>query len=142
MDKQAFCDLSAALAQIPGTELRLSPDQTVYIINLNREEAPRVLALTADGARSAFECSVSCIGGKTCQVGVRDSQGLLSACVEAVRAAGVPDGALPQMYISGCMSSCGTHQTGVIGLRGASKLVDGKPQSAFALFVHGESHGR
>lgn len=139
VDKQAFCDLSAALAQIPGTELRLSPDQTVYIINLNGEEAQRVLALTADGARSAFECSVGCIGGKTCQVGVRDSQGLLSACVEAVRAAGVPDGALPQMYISGCMSSCGTHQTGVIGLRGASKLVDGKPQSAFALFVHGES---
>ena len=70
---------------------------------------------------------------------MRDSQGLLHACVEAVRSAGVPDGALPQMYISGCMSSCGTHQTGVIGLRGASKLVDGKPQSAFALFVHGES---
>ena len=139
VDKQAFCDLSAALAQIPGTELRLSPDQTVYIINLNGEEAQRVLALTADGARNAFECSVSCIGGKTCQVGVRDSQGLLHACVEAVRSAGVPDGALPQMYISGCMSSCGTHQTGVIGLRGASKLVDGKPQSAFALFVHGES---
>ena len=59
--------------------------------SLNGEEAQRVLALTADGARSAFECSVSCIGGKTCQVGVRDSQGLLSACVEAVRAAGVPE---------------------------------------------------
>ena len=55
VDKQAFCDLSAALAQIPGTELRLSPDQTVYIINLNGEEAQRVLALTADGARNAFE---------------------------------------------------------------------------------------
>ena len=76
---------------------------------------------------------------RSCQVGTRDSQGLLAACVEAVRAADLPDGALPQMYVSGCMSSCGTHQTGVIGFRGASKLVDKKPQPSFALFVNGES---
>ena len=136
---ETLCALSDALADIEGAEMRLSPDETAYIINLTGDEARRVLDVTADSARSLFEMSVSCIGGTTCQVGTRDSQGLLAACVEAVRAADLPDGALPQMYVSGCMSSCGTHQTGVIGFRGASKLVDKKPQPSFALFVNGES---
>lgn len=139
VDKQAFCDLSAALAQIPGTELRLSPDQTVYIINLNGEEAQRVLALTADGAGMRLSAPSAALAERP----ARWACGTLRACcTPAWKRCGVracPDGALPQMYISGCMSSCGTHQTSVIGLRGASKLVDGKPQSAFALFVHGES---
>lgn len=134
-----LCSLSDALAEIPDAELRLSPDETAFIINLTGSEAERVLKLTSDGAASLFETSVSCIGGQICQVGVRDSQGLLAACVSAVRQAGLPDGVLPQIHISGCPSSCGTHQTGVMGFRGASKLVDGKPQSAFTFYLGGNS---
>ena len=53
---------------------------------------------------------------------------LLQACVEAVREADIPNGALPQMHISGCPSSCGTHQTGEIGFRGAVKRVGDQPK--------------
>ena len=134
---ETLCTLSDLLQNMPDAELRLAPDEAAYIVNLTGAEAQKVLAATADSARTLFETSVSCIGGMTCQVGMRDSQGLLAACIAAVREAGLPDGALPQMHISGCASSCGTHQTGSIGFRGASKLVDGKPQSAFTLFVGG-----
>lgn len=134
---ETLCALSDLLQEMQDAELRLAPDEAAYIVNLTGAEAEKVLAATADSARSLFETSVSCIGGATCQVGMRDSQGLLAACVAAVREANLPDGALPQMHISGCASSCGTHQTGSIGFRGASKLVDGKPQSAFTLFVGG-----
>ena len=106
-------------------------------VDLTGAEAEKVLTATPDSAQSLFETSVSCIGGLTCQVGLRDSQGLLAACVKAVREAGLPDGALPQIHISGCPSSCGTHQTGTIGFRGASRPVDGKPQPGFQLFVGG-----
>ena len=139
-DLNTLCALSDALADMDGTEMRLAPDETAYIINLTGSEATKILALTADGAHTLFETSVSCIGGATCQVGMRDSQGLLNACVDAVRRAGIPDGALPQVHISGCPSSCGTHQTGVLGFRGASRLVDGKPQAGFLLFVGGNAH--
>ena len=138
-DLKTLCALSDALAEIPEAEMRLGPDETAFIINLTGGEAQKVLALTADGAESIFECSVSCIGGATCQVGTRDSQGLLASCVAAVRAAGLPDGALPQIHISGCPSSCGTHQTGAMGFRGASKLVNGKPRPAFTFCVNGDS---
>ena len=134
---ETLCALSDLLQEMQDAELRLAPDEAAYIVNLTGAEAEKVLAATADSARSLFETSVSCIGGATCQVGMRDSQGLLAACVAAVREANLPDGALPQMHVSGCASSCGTHQTGSIGFRGASKLVDGKPQSAFTLFVGG-----
>ncbi len=135
----ALCALADALGEMPGAEMRLSPDETAYFVNLTGAEARRVLDLTVGGAETLFETSVSCIGGTVCQVGMRDSQGLLSACVRAVDQAGIPDGALPQIHISGCPSSCGTHQTGALGFRGASKVLDGKPRAAFTLFVGGDS---
>lgn len=135
--KESFVALARAVLEIPGAEMRLSPDQGAYIVNLNAQEAGEILALTDDGAKTIFETSVSCIGGATCQVGVRDSQGLLKKCIEEVRKANIPDGALPKMYISGCPSSCGTHQAGVMGFRGGTRAVDGKPQSAFTLFADG-----
>ena len=133
----SLCALSDALNRMEGAEMRLAPDETAYIINLTGAEAEAVIAATPDSAQSLFETSVSCIGGLTCQVGLRDSQGLLAACVKAVREANLPDGALPQIHISGCPSSCGTHQTGTLGLRGATRQVDGKPQPGFLLFVGG-----
>ena len=40
-----------------------------------------------DGAETLFETSVSCIGATICQVGLRDSQGLLHKVIEAEREA-------------------------------------------------------
>ena len=139
-DLSVLCRLSDLLGEMEGAEMRLAPDETAYIVNLTGGEAERVLSLIQDdNAGTLFEASVSCIGSATCQVGLRDSQGLLSACVKAVREAGIPDGALPQMHISGCPSSCGTHQTGSMGFRGASRKVDGELRSAFTLYVGGNA---
>ncbi len=132
-----FCALSTAVEKMNDVELRLSPDETAYIINLTAKEAEQVMHITKDSAQTVFETSVSCIGASICQAGARDSQALLTACVKAVRDAAIPDKALPQIHISGCPSSCGTHQTGVIGFRGGMKRVDGKPQSWFVLYVNG-----
>ena len=137
-DPDVFCAVSDALQDIDAAELRLCPDEGAYLVNLTAGEARRLLALTEnDTAHSVFETSVACIGAATCQVGLRDSQALLAECVAAVRAAGLPDGALPQIHISGCPSSCGTHQIGALGFRGAARVVDGKPQPAFTLFAGG-----
>lgn len=132
-----LCALSDCLAGISDAEMRLAPDETAYIVNLTGSEAQKVLALTAGGAETLFETSVSCIGASTCQVGVRDSQALLSACVDAVRKAGLPDSALPKIHISGCPSSCGTHQIGALGFRGGVKMIDKKPHSAFVFYING-----
>ena len=71
-----FGEIYESIKDVSDAEIRISPDETVYIINLTAKEAEKVLAATDDGAETLFESSVSCIGATICQVGVRDSQGL------------------------------------------------------------------
>ena len=130
---ESLCALSDVVESMEDVEVRLAPDETAYIINLTAAEAAKVIEATPDTAQTVFETSVSCIGASICQIGVRDSQALLAACVEAVRNADLPDNALPQIHISGCPSSCGTHQIGAIGFRGGVK----KGVPAFVLYVNG-----
>ena len=125
------------LKDIPGAEVRIAPNETLYVINLTAAEAEQVIGATADSAVTQFEHSVACIGATTCQQGVRDSQGVLRTLVEAVREAGIPDGALPKIVISGCPSSCAAHQAGAMGFQGGVKLVDKKPQPAFKMLLSG-----
>lgn len=55
-----------------------------------------------------------------------------------MREAGIPDGALPKICISGCPSSCSGHQAGTIGFQGCVKPVPGgKPAPAFRMFLNG-----
>lgn len=130
-------ELYAVLRDMDAVECRIAPDGTLYIINLTADEAKTVLDATADSAVTPFQCSVSCIGGLICSTGVRDSQGLLMAMLEAVEDAGLPADALPTVHVSGCPSSCGTHQVGTLGFQGAAKMIDGKPQPAFHLLMKG-----
>ncbi len=132
-------ELYAVIKEMPETELRISPDGTLYIINLTAKEVPAVLEATKDGAASLFESSVSCIGVPICQHGLRNSYALLESCIQRVRKEQFADRVLPCIHISGCPSSCGSHQAGSIGLVGHSKRVDGKMEPAFKLFVNGDS---
>ena len=129
--------LSALLAEMPGVSGRVAPYGTLYFINLTAAEAKRLLDATADSAATRFEGSVACIGAAICQQGVRDSQAVLRACVEAVREAGLPDGALPAIAICGCPSSCAAPQSAAIGFMGAVKVVDKKPMPAFKMTLNG-----
>ena len=132
-----FGEIYEGIKDVSDAEIRISPDETVYIINLTAKEAEKVLAATDDGAETLFESSVSCIGATICQVGVRDSQGLLRKLVETAKEYDFADGVLPQIHISGCPSSCGTHQIGVIGFRGGAKTVDKALKPAFNLYING-----
>ena len=140
VNPDVLCALNDALKSIPTAELRLGPDETAYIINLTGTEAEAIIKLTEDSARTLFETSVSCIGASTCQQGIRDSQSLLDACIQAAREAHIPDKALPQIHISGCPSSCGTHQTGIIGFRGGAKKVNDAMEPTFTLYINGNEH--
>lgn len=131
-------EIYEAMADMEQTEMRIAPDETVYIINCTGSEARKLLDITADSADTLFESSVACIGASICQVGVRDSQKLLTTLVEEAKKWGYADGVLPKIHISGCPSSCGTHQIGRIGFRGGVKKADGTMQPAFVLTVNGE----
>lgn len=73
--------------------------------------------------------------------GYRDSQGLLQKLVGMERNEQFADGILPKIHISGCPSSCGTHQIGVIGFRGGAKTIDKVLKPAFNLYINGAISG-
>lgn len=132
-----FAEIYDTIKDMSEAELRIGPEETVYVINLDSAEAEKVLEVTADGAQNLFETSVSCIGSTICQIGLRDSQGALAAVIEEVRKHDFPDGVLPRIHISGCTSSCGTHQIGTLGFHGGVKKVDGVVEPAFTFHVNG-----
>lgn len=132
-----FGEIYETIKDMEEAELRIAPDETVYVINLTGKEAECVLAVTADGAQNLFETSVACIGAAICQVGLRDSQGALAQILEEVRKQDFADGVLPRIHISGCTSSCGTHQIGTLGFHGGVKRVNNVVEPAFTFHVNG-----
>lgn len=132
-----FRELYDLIKDMEDVELRITPEEGLYIINCNGAEAEKVLEATEDGASTIFETSVACIGNQICQVGVGDSQELLGMCIDAVRKENFADGVLPQIHISGCPSSCAAQQIAEIGFRGAIKQSPDGPKKAFAIYTGG-----
>lgn len=132
-----FRRLYDAILPMEDVMVRLSPDEGMYIINLTAPEAEQILTITADSAADTFESSVACIGASICQVGARDSQGLLQACLERIRKEQFADGVLPKIHISGCPSSCSAHQIAPLGFRGGVKQTPDGPKPAFAVYEYG-----
>lgn len=136
-DVSVFRRLSDTIEDMDQVVLRLAPTEGVYVINLTKEEAKKVLLATPDSAANLFEMSSACIGADICQVGIGTSQILLNQCVDRVRKEQFADGVLPVIHISGCPSSCSTHQTAALGFRGGKKPTQDGPKDAFAVYANG-----
>lgn len=132
-----FRKMNDTIAEMQEVKLRLTPDQGLYVINLTEKEAKEILAMTRGENGTEFEKSTACIGADICQVGIGKSQALLEACVKRIREEKLPNGALPDIHISGCPSSCSAHQTAAIGLRGAKKQTENGPRDAFLVMENG-----
>lgn len=137
---QSIKNIYNAIKDMDAVVLRVSPDETVYILNCSGDEVQSVLDATSDSGEKDIEQSVSCIGASICQQGLRNSQGLLKNILDTLRPYDFPSDALPVIHISGCMSSCGTHQIGKIGFHGKVKMVDKKPLPGFSISINGSDN--
>ncbi len=137
LDLAALKNIYETIKDMDDVSLRVSPDETIYIINCSGDEAIKVLDATKGGAEKDIEESVACIGASVCQQGLRDSQSLLTAVLDAIKPYDFPADALPVMRVSGCMSSCGAHLIGSIGFHGKVKTVEKKPQPGFTINING-----
>ena len=69
--------------------------------------------------------------------GYRRFKALLKKLVQASREAQFADGILPQIHISGCPSSCGTHQIGELGFQGCIIRIEKAAVPAWQLSING-----
>lgn len=137
---QSIKNIYNAIKDMEAVVLRVSPDETIYILNCSGNEVQSVLDATADSGEKDIEQSVACIGASICQQGLRNSQELLKNILDTLRPYNFPSDALPVIHISGCMSSCGTHQIGKIGFHGKVKMVDKKPVPGFSISINGSDN--
>ncbi|MGL5069587.1 MAG: nitrite/sulfite reductase [Sarcina sp.] len=118
---------------------RITMNEGLYIINLNGDEAAKVLEFTkGKGGELNVYQSTSCIGVPICQMGIGNSQGLLMSIIEHLQAKNIDKDLLPQLHISGCTNSCGVHEIGELGFTGKMKKVDDAVRKCFELHVGGK----
>lgn len=134
---QKLKEIYEAIKSMKEVELRLTPLQEMYIINLTASEAKTILAITEDGSKTSFESSTACIGAQVCQVGLRNSQETLKTLVDLTRPYNFKEGVLPHIHISGCPSSCSAHQISTIGFRGGVKKTEQGIQPAYVVTLFG-----
>lgn len=122
--------------------IRLAMTEGIFIINLNGKEAESLLEVSREfSGCTSIEKSISCIGVPRCQMGIQNSQNMLHKIIDYFKSNCNSDNtilnAIPRVYISGCMNSCGVHQIGAIGLTGKKKKFNNEMCDAFEMFVDG-----
>ncbi|WP_455542764.1 nitrite/sulfite reductase [Intestinibacter sp.] len=130
------------LDKVKNPLIRIGMMEEMYILNLNGEEANKILKITEYiGGSTPLENSISCIGVPICQVGICNSQKMLSEIVTYFKLNSKDREnikVMPKIYISGCGNSCGAHQIGCIGLTGKMKKFECIPTECFEMYIDGK----
>ena len=133
--------LLSTLDKIKNPIIRLGMMEEMYILNLDGNEAKKVLEITENiSGSSPLENSTSCIGVPTCQVGICNSQKMLSNIITYFKINSKDKkniNVMPQIYISGCPNSCAVHQISSIGLSGRQKKINGISTECFEISING-----
>ncbi|MGL4450077.1 MAG: nitrite/sulfite reductase [Sarcina sp.] len=139
LDTKVLCEILDTTEKMDDVSFRISMNEGLYIINLNGDEAVKLLNLTKGkgGELEVFQ-SISCIGVPICQMGIGTSQALLTSIVEKLKKENVTKDLLPKLHISGCANSCGVHEIGEIGFTGKMKRVNDAVRKCFELHVGGK----
>ncbi len=124
---------------VEDAKIRFTMDQGFYLLNLNGEEAEKVLTQTQTlGLTGIMSRLVACTGANTCQIGVAASEELAESIKKWFEK--VPNEVqvwLPDIHISGCQSSCSAHQIATLGFCGGKKRINEEIKTVFTLFING-----
>lgn len=131
-------DLVDYLSEIEEPSLRLTMNESMYIRNLTEDQGRQLLKLIEDlKPQTDIQQSFSCIGVPTCQIGIEQSQLLLTNILDYLNREKIPMDCLPSIHISGCGNSCSRHQVSRIGFVGKKKRMNDVLEDAYDLYLGG-----
>lgn len=121
------------------TSVRLTLTQGFYVRDLKENDLEKLIDITSKFSSTFnLDNSISCAGPTICNLGICNSQGLLSSISEAFKdSAQEVKRELPRIFISGCHNSCGHHQKGIIGFAGRAKRTEDGFIPAYSIFFNG-----
>lgn len=133
----------------PGQDaIRLTNKQNLLIVNVPEANLPALKAeldaLGLDYNPSNFRKGcVSCTGIEFCNLAVAETKNRMMELVEQLEVQSGWYKDKIRIHFSGCPSSCGQHQIGDIGFRGARTKVNGVTVDAYDAFIGGRlGHNR
>lgn len=133
-------DIIDFVSKDENIQMRLSMTESLYIRNLNSEQATNLLKLTNSmRQKTKLQKSVPCIGVPTCQMGIERSQNLMQEILIYFKEKDVINyDILPSIHISGCTNSCSRHQVNQIGFAGKKKKINDTLEDAFEIHIAGK----
>ena len=133
-----FEKVAVFIKENKNAEARLSMTESMYVRNLNEEQAKVLLKITDKfRQKTKIQQSMSCVGIPTCQIGIEQSQTLVKNILEYIQKNNISEENLPSVYVSGCQNSCGRHQVGDMGFAGGKKRVGDKIEDVFDIYIGG-----
>ena len=133
-----FEKVAVFIKENKNAEARLSMTESMYVRNLNEEQAKVLLEITDKfRQKTKIQQSMSCVGIPTCQIGIEQSQTLVKNILEYIQKNNISEENLPSVYVSGCQNSCGRHQVGDMGFVGGKKRVGDKIEDVFDIYIGG-----
>ncbi len=130
------------LADIYGKGIRLSIDQNLYIVGIDKSDLD--IVLESDVFKKYknidslfFNNLISCAGSDTCQYGViKGKSDAIKLSKELSNECDINDGKI-RIYWSACVKGCGIHELGDIGLLGCKTKLDGKSVEGVDILLGG-----
>lgn len=136
-----FADL---LDHFPGTQLRLSQNQNLLVVNIRKKDSFEVFEQLrqfwpAYAHPNSLSDVVCCKGAQTCNLGLCNSPGLSEELerILAEQFAGTLAFKKINIKINGCPNSCGQHPLGMISFHGLVRRVHGRPAPFYKLLLGG-----
>ncbi|MGL4854300.1 MAG: hypothetical protein ACRC37_03485, partial [Lentisphaeria bacterium] len=125
--------------------ITLTENQDFYIEQVDNEILPhvynnlKIIFENQDFKLNSFRGNIiSCVGSKTCKVGIADSPDLALRVADALDnffhdkpelKLKFADKIIAQTRISGCPSSCSLHPVATVGVNGTKRKIDGEMQT-------------
>jgi ferredoxin-nitrite reductase len=135
---------AATIAKDAGGEVRLTPEQNLYITHITPDRLESTLAHPfferyKNIDSPYFANLVACAGKNECSFGVIANK---PDAIEMARFLNkkAPTNAKVRMHWSGCVKGCGIHEWGDIGFVGAKARIEGETVEAVDILMGGSFH--
>ncbi|MCX7726065.1 MAG: sulfurtransferase TusA family protein [Chitinispirillaceae bacterium] len=148
INSEKIIALAEIIKNIGNDTIRFTQSQNISLRNVPEKYLGNLYSFITESFELSkepqiFSNIVACAGATTCQLGLCNSRGVLSAVIKNLKELDINLDKIPnvKINISGCPNSCGQHLLSDIGFFGKVGYLKGKPYPAYNIVVGSRING-